>query len=279
MLETSDDFIVEINNTLFNFVMFNLLRNAVYYFESYPESIITIRTEKGQSRNTVMFTDTGPGIPQTYLARIFDDFFSHNKSGGSGLGLGYCKRVMKAFGGSIRCDSKVGEYTTFYLNFPVTSDKVEECQISESVVTSGNVGTLPTLPPTSEFTPTTNPDKPLILVVDDKRVQLSLAKLYLEQLGYNVLLANNGKIAVEMVQNNPIDLVFMDIQMPVMDGFEAATLIKRSHPSLPIIALSGESGEKELRRISKLMDGRLSKPTSKQALNQILISALPATMP
>ncbi|WP_419800177.1 sensor histidine kinase [Vibrio coralliilyticus] len=146
MLETRDDFIVEINNTLFNFVMFNLLRNAVYYFESYPESIITIRTEKGQNRNTVMFTDTGPGIPQTYLARIFDDFFSHNKSGGSGLGLGYCKRVMKAFGGSIRCDSKIGEYTTFYLNFPVTSDKVEECQINESVVTSGNVGTLPTLP-------------------------------------------------------------------------------------------------------------------------------------
>ncbi|WP_419800182.1 response regulator [Vibrio coralliilyticus] len=97
-------------------------------------------------------------------------------------------------------------------------------------------------------------------------------------MGYNVLLANNGKIAVEMVQNNPIDLVFMDIQMPVMDGFEAATLIKRSHPSLPIIALSGESGEKELKRISELMDGRLSKPTSKQALNQILISALPTTM-
>ena len=59
ILETSDDFIVEINDTLFNFVMFNLLRNAVYYFESYPESIITIRTEKGQNRNSVIFTDTG----------------------------------------------------------------------------------------------------------------------------------------------------------------------------------------------------------------------------
>lgn len=277
-LDIEQDFIVKLNETLFNFVLFNLLRNAIYYFDSYPNSAITIRTLKGNDQNQVVFSDSGPGIPEAYLSQIFDDFFSHNKSGGSGLGLGYCKRVMKAFGGSIRCDSKVGEYTTFYLNFPVTSDKVEECQISESVVTSGNVGTLPTLPPTSEFTPTTNPDKPLILVVDDKRVQLSLAKLYLEQLGYNVLLANNGKIAVEMVQNNPIDLVFMDIQMPVMDGFEAATLIKRSHPSLPIIALSGESGEKELKRISELMDGRLSKPTSKQALNQILISALPTTM-
>ncbi|NOI77053.1 response regulator [Vibrio coralliilyticus] len=277
-LDIEQDFIVKLNETLFNFVLFNLLRNAIYYFDSYPNSAITIRTLKGSDQNQVVFSDSGPGIPETYVSQIFDDFFSHNKSGGSGLGLGYCKRVMKAFGGSIRCDSKVGEYTTFYLNFPVTSDKVEECQINESVVTSGNVGTLPTLPPTSELTPTTNPDKPLILVVDDKRVQLSLAKLYLEQLGYNVLLANNGKVAVETIQNNPIDLVFMDIQMPVMDGFEAATLIKRSHPSLPIIALSGESGEKELKRISELMDGRLSKPTSKQALNQILISALPTTM-
>ncbi|ANW25419.1 hybrid sensor histidine kinase/response regulator [Vibrio coralliilyticus] len=277
-LDIEQDFIVKLNETLFNFVLFNLLRNAIYYFDSYPNSAITIRTLKGSDQNQVVFSDSGPGIPEAYLSQIFDDFFSHNKSGGSGLGLGYCKRVMKAFGGSIRCDSKVGEYTTFYLNFPVTSDKVDECQINGSVVTSGNVGTLPTLPPISELTPTTNPDKPLILVVDDKRVQLSLAKLYLEQLGYNVLLANNGKVAVETIQNNPIDLVFMDIQMPVMDGFEAATLIKRSHPSLPIIALSGESGEKELRRISELMDGRLSKPTSKQALNQILTSALPTTM-
>ena len=157
---------------------------------------------------------------------------------------------------------------------------ISSAKLNSEIFSHSKIGTC--TPPTAISnqleTSTKVEEKPLILVVDDKRVQLSLAKLYLEQLGYNVLLANNGKIAVETIQNNPIDLVFMDIQMPVMDGFEAATLIKRSHPSLPIIALSGESGEKELRRISELMDGRLSKPTSKQALNQILTSALPTKM-
>ncbi|KJY93348.1 histidine kinase [Vibrio neptunius] len=271
-VSVEQDFIANINQTLFNFVLFNLLRNAIYYFDSYPDSQVIIQTEKGRFQNHVIFTDTGPGIPQIYLARIFEDFFSHNKTGGSGLGLGYCKRVMKAFGGKIQCDSKVDEYTRFYLSFPVTSHTEEEFHAKEAIVSSDDVRTLPT----SIANSTTTTEKPLILVVDDKQVQLSLAKLYLEQLGYNVLLANNGQVAIEVIENNPISLVFMDIQMPIMDGFEAATIIKRSQPSLPIIALSGESGEKELKRISEVMDGRLSKPTSKQALGQMLASALSA---
>lgn len=86
-LDISQDFVVNLNETLFSFVLFNLLRNATYYFDSYPNSTICIRTEQGKYENRVIFSDTGPGIPQDYLVRIFDDFFSHNKSGGSGLGL------------------------------------------------------------------------------------------------------------------------------------------------------------------------------------------------
>ncbi|MCG9682630.1 response regulator [Vibrio sp. Isolate23] len=275
ILDVKEDFIVEINETLFNFVLFNLLRNAVYYFDYYPESTITIRTEKGQSKNTVMFTDTGPGIPHAYQERIFDDFFSHNKSGGSGLGLGYCTRVMKAFGGSIHCDSKIGKFTTFYLTFPTVLDKAKNRHLTENNVNIDSCRPLLELSSDSTIKPTkASTDRPLILVVDDKQAQLSLAQLYIKQLGYNVLLANNGKVAVQTIQNNPIDLVFMDIQMPIMDGFEAASIIKRSHPSLPIIALSGESGDKELKKINELMDGHLSKPTSKQALDEVLTTAL-----
>ncbi|NOH63043.1 response regulator [Vibrio sp. RE88] len=278
-LDIEQDFVVKINETLFNFVLFNLLRNAIYYFDSYPNSTITIRTLKGDDQNQVVFSDSGPGIPEAYLSQIFDDFFSHKKSGGSGLGLGYCKRVMKAFGGSIRCESQEGQFTTFYLSFPSMPDTTNVKVNNEICPHSEVVTCTPAIAISNQVeTSAKVEEKPLILVVDDKRVQLSLAKLYLEQLGYSVLLANNGKAAVEAIQNNPVDLVFMDIQMPVMDGFEAASIIKRSHPSLPIIALSGESGENELRKISELMDGRLSKPTSKQALDQILTSALPATM-
>lgn len=278
VLNLDEDFIAKINDTLFNFVLFNLLRNSIYYFDSYPSSQIEIRTERGQYENYVLFRDTGPGIPAELLTRIFDDFFSHNKSGGSGLGLGYCQRVMASFGGSISCRSEVGRFTEFKLTFPATNAAVthinkpkpmpkKEVETSSSPIAVSN----------GELTFAVNPSH-MILVVDDKEIQRTLVKLYLEQLGYGVVLANNGKVAIEIIQSNPIDLVFMDIQMPVMNGFEAASIIKRSFPTIPIIALSGESGERELTMISELMDGRLSKPTTKEALDQMLKSALPMSI-
>ncbi|KFI10482.1 response regulator [Vibrio coralliilyticus] len=278
ILNIDQDFVVKINDTLFNFVLFNLMRNAIYYFDSYPDSTIEVRTIAGKYENYVIVRDTGPGIPEHLTKRIFDDFFSHNKSGGSGLGLGYCQRVMRAFGGSIRCYSQLGYYTEFHLSFPSISiappvKSVQGCSpyLHEELVEDKN-SFISSLTHSIDKS-----DNHLILVVDDKEIQRSLVKLYLEQLGYDVVLANNGKVAIEIIHSNPIDLVFMDIQMPVMNGFEAASIIKRSYPTIPIIALSGESGERELNLISELMDGRLSKPTTKQALNQMLTSSLPVT--
>ncbi|WP_414932126.1 response regulator [Vibrio europaeus] len=273
-LDLAQDFVVKINDTLFNFVLFNLLRNAIYYFDSYPNSQIEISTEKGPYENYVIFKDTGPGIPENLLTRIFDDFFSHNKSGGSGLGLGYCQRVMASFGGSISCYSEVGRFTEFKLTFPATNALVTPAHIPKTEPKKEHsISEAPLAVSNGELTFETNASH-MILVVDDKEVQRTLVKLYLEQLGYGVILANNGKVAIEIIQSNPIDLVFMDIQMPVMNGFEAASIIKRTYPAIPIIALSGESGEQDLLRMSELMDGRLSKPTTKDALNTILQSTL-----
>ncbi|WP_260259211.1 response regulator [Vibrio intestinalis] len=269
-LVTVHDFRAKINDTLFSFVIFNLLRNAIYYFDSYPDSKIEIRTMAGKYENYVIFRDTGPGIPEKLINRVFDDFFSHNKSGGSGLGLGYCKRVMKSFGGSIQCYSKEGEFTEFHLTFPVgTLSTSHRHNIEEAS---------PTLTPSIASTePHAERIYHTILVVDDKEVQRELVKLYLNQLGYDVILANNGKVAVEIIQNNAIDLVFMDIQMPIMNGFEAARIIREDYPQIPIYALSGESGEPEVAKIKQLMDGRLVKPTTKLALKETLQKALDST--
>lgn len=266
------DFVANINETLFNFVMFNLLRNAVYYFDSFPESTVEIRTEADEFENKIIVRDTGPGIPEALLARIFDDFFSHNKSGGSGLGLGYCKRVMKSFGGSIRCFSQEGHYTEFVLAFPISNISLANVQREQIETPASPVQ--PVVTSSSKQAPVSK--NQMILVVDDKEVQRALVKLYLEQLGYGVVLANNGKVAIEIIQNNPIDLIFMDIQMPVMDGFEAAEIIKKSFPAIPIIALSGEAAEEDLAKIGELMDGRLSKPATKDALNSTLESVFSA---
>ncbi|MBT2979926.1 ATP-binding protein, partial [Vibrio anguillarum] len=116
-LPQQDDFVAKLNETLFNFVIFNLIRNAIYYFDSYPNSQIEITTQIGTYENILIFRDTGPGIDDAISYKIFDDFFSYQKSGGSGLGLGYCQRVMRSFGGRVECKSKLGEFTEFHLYF------------------------------------------------------------------------------------------------------------------------------------------------------------------
>ncbi|AUW04638.1 hybrid sensor histidine kinase/response regulator [Vibrio campbellii] len=259
------DFVAKLNETLFNFVIFNLIRNAIYYFDSYPDSQIEISTKTGPYENTLIFRDTGPGIDETISHKIFDDFFSYQKSGGSGLGLGYCQRVMRSFGGRIECESKLGEFTEFHLYFPVVpnapkadtlrtpyfNDWKQNKRSNEHKIAS-NVQT--------------NNQAPTVLIVDDKEVQRALVQMYLNQLGVNSLQANNGENAVEVFKANHVDLILMDVQMPVMNGFDASQRIKELSPQTPIIALSGESGERELDMINKLMDGRLEKPTTLNAL-------------
>ncbi len=263
------DFVAKLNETLFNFVIFNLIRNAIYYFDSYPGSQIEISTKTGPYENTLIFRDTGPGIDETISHKIFDDFFSYQKSGGSGLGLGYCQRVMRSFGGRIECESKLGEFTEFHLHFPVVpnapkadtlrtpyfNDWKQNKRSNEHKVAS-NVQM--------------NSQVPTVLIVDDKEVQRALVQMYLNQLGVNSLQANNGENAVEVFKANHVDLTLMDVQMPVMNGFDASQRIKELSPQTPIIALSGESGERELDMINKLMDGRLEKPTTLNALRHVL---------
>ncbi|MCC4856209.1 hybrid sensor histidine kinase/response regulator [Vibrio lentus] len=290
------DFVAKLNETLFNFVIFNLIRNAIYYFDSYPDSQIEISTTTGSYENILVFRDTGPGIDETIAHKIFDDFFSYQKSGGSGLGLGYCQRVMRSFGGRVECKSKLGEFTEFHLYFPVVpnapkadalrtpyfndwkhnqpaENKAEaEAKPEKQVPSADNVPE-----PVTETgkTQTANPPAsnhlaPTVLIVDDKEVQRTLVQMYLNRLGVNSLQANNGENAVDLFKTHQVDLILMDVQMPVMNGFDASQIIKARSPNTPIIALSGESGQRELDMISKLMDGRLEKPTSLDALQDVL---------
>lgn len=255
----NQDFLVNLNDTMFSFVVFNLIRNAIYYFDSYPISKLEIIIQTGQNENCVIFRDTGPGIDASICSRIFDDFFTHKKIDGSGLGLSYCKRVMETFSGRIECHSKVGEFTEFKLYFPVVNAINERLPINLSQIIAQDTcqalafNDIPTA-------------RKKILVVDDQEVQRALVKTYLDQLGFHVIQANNGESAINHLLHNHIDLVLMDIQMPKMNGFDASRTIKKLMPSIPIIALSGDSSEHNLTLIDKLMDGKLTKPTTKAEL-------------
>ena len=107
------------SDTLLVFVLFNLLKNSMHALHKSGEGEIRIQARTVGGRNLLSVTDTGHGIPQQALPYVFDMLYSANRhKGGTGIGLSFCKKVMDAFNGSIRCDSVEGKYTTFTLEFP-----------------------------------------------------------------------------------------------------------------------------------------------------------------
>ncbi|MCE3255480.1 MAG: hypothetical protein K0R25_974, partial [Rickettsiaceae bacterium] len=98
----------------FTYIIFNLLKNALYYLDQYPNSTITIGTDKkevnGTQYNTIYIHDTGPGIATNAIPKLFGDFYTSGKKEGTGLGLAFCKRNMKLFGGDIICESELGKW-------------------------------------------------------------------------------------------------------------------------------------------------------------------------
>ena len=198
------DFVAKLNETLFNFVIFNLIRNAIYYFDSYPDSQIEISTKTGPYENTLIFRDTGPGIDETISHKIFDDFFSYQKSGGSGLGLGYCQRVMRSFGGRIECESKLGEFTEFHLYFPVVPNAPKADTLRTPYFNDWKQNKRSNEHKVASNVQLDN-QAPTVLIVDDKEVQRALVQMYLNQLGVNSLQANNGENAVEVFKANRVD--------------------------------------------------------------------------
>lgn len=116
-----EDFEFHGSDTLMILVLSNLLKNALYSLQCSNKGVIRIRAGKSENCNSLTITDTGSGINADKLARIFDTFYtSKHMNDGSGLGLTFCKKVMSAFGGQIKCASDESEYTTFTLEFPAT---------------------------------------------------------------------------------------------------------------------------------------------------------------
>ena len=224
IFDKNRDFMFRISETMYLFVLFNLIKNALYFLESRPEARIYITLEKGEQFNRVKVKDTGPGISPENLDKLFDPYFTTSKKGGTGLGLSYCKRVMYAFGGDITCNSAEGEYTEFILKFPVIT--AAELKASHDELIDAN---------RSLF------EKKHILVVDDKQSDRAAVKEALAALDVAVDEAANGKEALEKLSGTSYDLVVMNLAMPVMNGYEATEMIRNGHAGneatmVPIVA-------------------------------------------
>ena len=224
VFDKKQDFVFRVGETMYVFVLFNLIMNALYFLKPYPKAKIYITLEKGAQFNRVKVRDTGPGIPPENLDKLFSAYFTSGRKGGTGLGLSYCKRVMQAFGGDITCNSVVGEYTEFVLTFPVISG--DELQKSRDELIAANKSLF---------------ENKRILVVDDERPDRVAVREILMALDVVVDEADNGKEALEKLSERRYDLVIMNLKMPLMNGYEAAERIRKGEAGdetavVPIVA-------------------------------------------
>ncbi|WP_025626574.1 ATP-binding response regulator [Vibrio parahaemolyticus] len=368
------------SDTLLKYVMYNLFKNA-FHHRSSDEFHIHVSMQSNDTANQIVVTDNGSGIAPDVIRHIFQDFYTTGKSGSYGLGLPFCKKVMRSFGGNIKCISQPGEWSQFTLTFPpITSDTVTEIKDEltkmKSILLVSNqdiivqkmadisrfmgfdvtvldvksvfkkkeyefefdlifvdvesldvlenqldriesllsftearvvylfehkpaqrakkVGhdpiwvetqawllntkaTIERLLYDSTYISLTLPSAPLdksikrtIMVVDDNESLRKFTAMLLEKQGFEVVQKEDGQQALDTLEKENIDLILMDIEMPIMDGVEASRRIRNSekpYATVPIIAHTGDSSPVTLDKIgSSGMSDFIVKPADKNRL-------------
>lgn len=253
-----EDFSFRGDETAYLFVLFNLIKNALYYVALCPQAEVTITVERQQ----VKVRDTGPGIPASMLARLFEPFRSAGKSDGTGLGLAYCQRVMRGFGGQIGCESVEGQYAEFTLRFPPISEQEREAH-RLSVLDRARMAFA----------------GKRLLIVDDDSAQRMTTRHKLQVLGVAIDEAANGQRALDMLSKQRYDLVLLDLNMPLLDGYALAEKIRQgqapANRNVRIVAHTSEPAHLASVKTQKAgMDGFVGKPCAQLPLLEALLHAL-----
>ena len=237
-----------------NQILWNLITNAVKFTQ---QGSVTLSVEQtAENEFAIRVTDTGIGIDEADLEKIFELYYqvnsNRNKSLGSGIGLSISKAIAQLMGGDLTVTSEIGHGSTFLLTF-----KAEEA-----------------------FRPSDEDSKlPLklnILLVEDIEVNVVVAKSLLEKLGYQIDVAMTGAQAIEKFEQNYYDLVFLDIQLPDMSGFDIANYLRQNYENgiydflPPLIALTANVVQKKEEYLAQGMDDVIHKPLSLDELNQCL---------
>ncbi len=247
-------------------VLTNLIGNALKFTQK-GEVRLRVRevsTKDGVCWLSFSISDTGIGIRPDDQERLFHAFSQANTSitrdyGGTGLGLIISQRLVWAMGGSdIVIKSTEGVGSSFSFGLPLYTCSLEEIDaLFESR--------------TEVHTDTSEMLFGHVLVAEDNLINQEVVCEQLRRMGISSKIANNGSQAVAMVKEEAFDAVLMDIQMPVMDGYEATKHIRKSHPRLPIIALTAAAMiEDQHKALSVGMNAHLSKPINAKALRDTL---------
>ncbi|MFQ3248614.1 MAG: signal transduction histidine kinase/CheY-like chemotaxis protein [Glaciecola sp.] len=241
-------------------VITNLLDNAVKFTEKGKVNISVDVTKQSESEQSLEFciSDSGVGIPKESLDNIFSAFTQADDStsrrfGGTGLGLQIAKNLIEQMGGEIWVESTEGEGSKFFFTLSLAMSSKLPSENSKAVDTS----------------------KPQysgrVLVVEDNYINQVVAQEILLSFGLEVDLADDGQKCIDALKNTEYDLILMDLHMPNVDGFEACSIIRKTKPDLPVVALTAAVLKDEVQKALDVgMNSHLAKPIDQDELTKVL---------
>ncbi len=245
-------------------ILINIVNNAIKYtpegkdVELRAEELGPVEGERNRYRFTI--SDTGIGISEDYLPHIFDSFTREqnttiNRIQGTGLGLAITARVVEQMGGRIEVESKLNEGSTFTVTLDLKPISLEEKDTEE--IQELNI------------------EGHKVLLVEDNDINAEIAMMMLKQNGIEIDRAENGLVGLEMVRENHYAAVLMDIQMPVMNGYETSRAIRQLDGEyfrkLPIIAISANAYDDDVKQCLEAgMNDHIAKPFNPDDLMRLL---------
>jgi CheY-like chemotaxis protein len=246
--QLQEDEVLLVDSSRYEQLLHHLLVNAIKFTDtgSIHVELKELRRDEGEVVLMLKVKDTGIGIPENELKSIFEPFYQvdmqkNRVSEGAGIGLSLCKSVAEHYDGTIHVESKEGIGTTFHAKLVLKRS-------SERQHFKGGHGD-------------ENPKRRKVMAVEDNASNIVLIKKVLKKLGQDVIVAKNGEEAIAKYNEEKPDFVFMDLSMPLMDGFEATKIIRLMDRHTPIYALSANVMDRDVERCRDMgMNGHIAKP-------------------
>jgi PAS domain S-box-containing protein len=253
-----------------NQIIYNLVGNAIKFTEKGGIfiQVKVIETSDEEIQVLIIISDTGIGMEQSIINKVFDAFtqaenHTTRKYGGTGLGLTIVKNLVEIQGGTIEVKSEPNQGTCFKILLPFTKSQIidNESQLKVKYPTFSVFGKS-------------------ILLVEDNKVNQLVTKDLIEDQGATVTIAEHGEMALGILDNESFDLVLMDMQMPVLDGYQTMLKIRRSinaiKRQMPIIALTANAIDTEIKKCYEYgADDYMSKPFKPEILFEKISGLLP----
>jgi len=260
-------------------ILTNLISNALKFTNEGTVSLETFLLESNGTfpQACIRISDTGIGMTEEHLSKLFQPFVqadgsTSRKFGGTGLGLSISRRLAELMGGMIECKSEYGKGSVFTLKLPMDCS----CPTAESGSAPERPATFAASKQECGETGQCCEQSPSILVVEDNLVNKEVARRYLDRLNCKSAFARNGQEAIEMLKAGDYDMILMDCQMPVMDGYEATSRIRQGAAGddkrdifISAMTANAMAGDQQ-KCLEAGMDAYIAKPIRKNDLRGVL---------